>query len=136
MRRLYVIYDPRCGLCTEIGGWLRNQPTYVELRLLSSEDGEVKSKFPGLPPGELALISDTGDVWLGDNAFLTCLWALRDYRNWARRLASPLLRPLARQAFAELSRSRHAISKLLGLRSEAELREHLGKVSLPPCNIK
>jgi predicted DCC family thiol-disulfide oxidoreductase YuxK len=132
---LYVIVDGRCGLCTEIGAWLRDQPSYVQLRTLSSESEEARSKFPALPPGELAVVSNRGDVWLGNNAFLMCLWALRAYRKWAYRLARPLLRPFTRQAFAELSHSRHAVSKLLGLRSDSELKEHLRKVSTPPCQL-
>jgi predicted DCC family thiol-disulfide oxidoreductase YuxK len=132
---LYVIVDGRCGLCTQIGLWLREQPSYVPLRTLSSEADEVKTKFSALPPGELAVVSDSGDVWLGDNAFLMCLWALRSYRTWSYRLATPKLRPFARQVFTELSHNRYAVSRLLGLRSDKELKEQLGKVSIPPCQI-
>jgi predicted DCC family thiol-disulfide oxidoreductase YuxK len=135
VQTLYVIVDGRCGLCTHLSAWLREQPAYVDLQPISSESEEAKTRFSALPAGELALVSDTGDVWLGDNAFLMCLWALRRYRSWANRLASPVLRPLARQAFAELSRSRHGISKLLGLRTDSEIREHLKKVSIPPCEL-
>jgi predicted DCC family thiol-disulfide oxidoreductase YuxK len=133
---LYVIVDGRCGLCTGIGNWLNSQPTYVQLRTLSSESAEAKTKFANLPAGELAVVSSAGDVWLGDNAFLMCLWALQSYRGLARRLATPLLRPLARQAFAELSRNRHALSKLLRLRSDADMQLQLSKVRIPPCEIK
>ena len=82
------------------------------------------------------MVSDNGQVWLGDHAFIMCLWALRDYRRWARRLSSPLLRPVARQAFAALSSNRHNVSALLGLKSEAELRTRLNEVTIPPCQIK
>jgi hypothetical protein len=72
-------------------------------------------------------------VWLGDRAFLMCLWALRAYRGWARRLASPALRPLARQAFEAVSRNRASVSGLLGLKSETELRKRLSEVTIPTC---
>jgi predicted DCC family thiol-disulfide oxidoreductase YuxK len=136
MRTLYVLFDAHCGLCTEVSGWLQEQPAYVQLRMISSESAEAREKFSTLPPGELAAISDAGQVWLGNNAFLVCLWALRRYRAFARTLASPLLRPLARQAFSELSHSRTNISRLLGLKSEVEIKKHLAEVVIPPCDLR
>lgn len=136
MRTLYVMYDAHCGLCTEARKWLRNQPAYIPLRLLPSDSEEVRRKFPGLPAGELAVVSEFGEMWLGDRAFIMCLWALRAYRRWARRLASPAMLPLARQAFAALSRNRKNLSVLLRLKSEAELKDHLRKVTIPTCPIR
>jgi predicted DCC family thiol-disulfide oxidoreductase YuxK len=133
MKTLYVMYDARCGLCTEVRDWLRNQPAYVELRVLASDSAVAREKFPGLPDGELAVVSDSGHVWLGDKAFIMCLWALRMYRAWARRLCSPFIRPLAHQAFEAVSNNRHGVSSVLGLKSEAELRAHLSEVTIPPC---
>ncbi len=86
---LTVIYDPRCGLCTQIKDWLGRQPAYVALRLLAAGSAEVQERFPMIPPGELAVISDSGEMWRGDNAWIICLWALCEYRQWAARLASP-----------------------------------------------
>ena len=136
METLYVVYDARCGLCTEVRDWLQVQPAYIKLQLLSSESEEVRTAFAGLPPGELAVISDSGNVWLGENAFLICLWALRAYRGWAERLASPLLRPMARQAFEVVSRNRRGISELLGLKSETELKKQLSEVHISTCRTR
>jgi len=47
-----------------------------------------------------------------------------------------VLRPLARQAFAAVSNNRSTISRLLGMRSELELRERLMGVRVPPCLIR
>ena len=133
MRALYVMYDPRCGLCTEAKTWLVRQRPYVRLVLLASGPERAGELFPQLPPGELAVVSDSGQAWLGDRAFLMCLWALKDYRRWARRLASPTLLPLARQAFATISRNRRGISRMLGLASEAALRDRFQRETIPPC---
>src|SRR4051812_35747600 len=122
MQTLYVMYDARCGLCTEIRDWLRNQPSYVNLEVLASNSEWVQKKFPGLPADELAVVSESGHVWLGNNAFIMCLWALRAYRVWAKRLCSPLLRPLARHAFEAVSHNRHSFSALFRLKSEAEIQ--------------
>jgi predicted DCC family thiol-disulfide oxidoreductase YuxK len=133
MNRLYVMYDSHCGLCTEVRDWLETQPAYLDIRVLASGSDEARLKFPGLPAGELAVVSDRGEVWLGDHAFIVCLWALRDYRTWSHRLASPLLCPMARQAFEAVSHNRKNISQLFRLKSEAELRKHLSEVTIPPC---
>ena len=136
MKTLYVMYDSHCGLCTEVRNWLRAQPAYLDLRVMASDSDEARRLFPSLPNDELAAVSDEGQVWLGDRAFIVCLWALREFRGWARRLASPILRPMARQAFAAVSQNRHSVSGLLGLKSEVELKKRLNEVTIPPCPIK
>ncbi len=64
-----------------------------------------------------------------------CLFALEDYREWAERLSSPALLPLSRQGFAMLSKQRGRISYWLGLASEHEIVEALGRVAAPACEI-
>jgi predicted DCC family thiol-disulfide oxidoreductase YuxK len=136
VKTLYVMYDSHCGLCTEVRDWLQGQPAYLDLRVMASDSEDVRRMFPSLPAGELAVVSDEGQVWLGDRAFIVCLWALREFRGWARRLASPLLRPMARQAFTAISQNRQSVSSLLGLKSEAELEKRLKEVTLPSCPIQ
>jgi len=136
MKSLTVLYDPHCGLCTEVRDWLRAQRTYIPLRLVASDSDLSRREFPDLPKGELAVVSDSGEVWIGDHAFIMCLWALRAFRPWATRLASPFLRPMARQAFELLSHNRGTVSALLHLKSEAELKKRLSEVSLPSCPIQ
>jgi hypothetical protein len=64
-----------------------------------------------------------------------CLYALEDFREWSLRLAAPSLRPLARQAFALVSRSRRSISQWLGLLPDAELVDTLSRVEAPACRM-
>jgi predicted DCC family thiol-disulfide oxidoreductase YuxK len=134
MKTLFVVYDDRCGLCTQLKEWLGRQPAYVQLQLVASSEA-ARDRFPALPPGELAVISDSGEVWLGDRAWIMVLWALREYRSWATKLSSPMLLPMARQAYAAISRNRTAFSHWLGLYGEAELRENLSQIPIPPCEI-
>jgi predicted DCC family thiol-disulfide oxidoreductase YuxK len=136
LKTLYVMYDSRCGLCTEVRDWLQAQPSYLDLRLMASDSDDARRMFPSLPAGELAVVDDDGRVWLGDRAFIVCLWALREFRGWASRLATPLLRPLARHAFTAVSQNRQSLSALFGLKSEVELRKRLSEVKIPPCPIK
>jgi len=135
MRGLFVIYDSRCGLCTHLKGWLARQPVYVPVRMVAAGSAEALQRFPGLNSAELAVVSESGEVWLGDSAWIMCLWALRHYRAWAQRLSRPALRPFSRQAFAALSGSRFALTRLFGLQSDAELRQDLSAIRVPPCRI-
>jgi predicted DCC family thiol-disulfide oxidoreductase YuxK len=136
MKTLFVVYDPACGLCSEIRVWLMRQPAYVPLRFVPSGSAEAQLRFPMLPDGELAVISDNGDMWLDDGAWIICLWALRVYRRWSYRLSRPSLLPFAQQVFTLLSRNRTKLSSWLGLVSDAELSDRLKGVRVPTCQIK
>lgn len=50
------------------------------------------------------VIGDNGGVYFGDHAWIMCLYALREYRATAKRLSSPMLQVLAREAFTFFSR--------------------------------
>jgi len=93
-------------------------------------------RFPQLPAGELAVVANTGEVWLGNHAWIVCLWALQGYRDLAVRLTGPLLLLMARQAFAVVSRNRSALSSMLSLRSDREIEQQLRKVVVPKCRIE
>jgi hypothetical protein len=70
---------------------------------------------------------------LSNHAWLVCLWALRDYRNLAFRLTSPMLSAMAREAFFLVSKNRKALSAILNLRSAHEVQNELRKVAVPGC---
>jgi len=138
MDRLYVLYDAQCGLCSWAKRWLMKQPALIELRFIPAGSALADRLFPGLsrsgePPEELVVVSDQGGVYREGSAWIMCLFALEAYRDWANRLAHPLLRPLARQAFALLSRQRSRISRWLSLASEVEIAQTLSQISVPAC---
>jgi len=58
-----------------------------------------------------------------------------EYREWASRLTHPLLMPLARQAFAALSKNRHWLSKMLSSENPEAIAGELRKVELEPCAL-
>jgi predicted DCC family thiol-disulfide oxidoreductase YuxK len=138
MEKLYVLYDARCGLCSWAKRWLIQQPALIHLSLIPAGSALADQLFPGLchpgdPPAELVVVSDEGAVYRNDNAWIMCLFALEEYRDLANRLAHPLLRPFARQAFSLLSRQRSRISRWLNLASEIEIAQTLREVSAPAC---
>ena len=70
----------------------------------------ARQRFPGLDHDatlrDITVVADTGEVYVGDGAWLACLWALVDYRAMADRLASPHLLPVARRVVAAASAAR------------------------------
>jgi hypothetical protein len=50
-----------------------------------------------------------------------CLWALREYRAWSARFASPTMQGAARKVVHWISQNRIGLSRLLRFKSDAEL---------------
>jgi predicted DCC family thiol-disulfide oxidoreductase YuxK len=128
-----IVYDAACGLCTSAKDWIRLQDPLVAIEFVEARSQEAWRRFPRLPVDELAVVADTGEVWLGNHAWIVCLWALRGYRDFARRVTSPLLVLMAREVYTVVSKNRYALSGMLRLRSERELEQQLRKVVVPRC---
>lgn len=137
MNRLYVLYDEECELCYRLRIWLAQQPAYVPLGFIPLQSPDLAPQFPGIerfePADRLVVISDAGELWRGESAWITILWALREYREWSLRLAHPALRPLARRACALVSENRRGLSRWLFGLSHAELHDQLAKTAAPAC---
>jgi predicted DCC family thiol-disulfide oxidoreductase YuxK len=114
--RLTVLYDETCPLCVRCRNWMLGQPAYVEINFLACQSDEARRRFGDVPwlGEELVIVSDDGDVWAGPAAFLMCLWALRDWRDWSYTLSGPTLLPLAERFFHLISSRRRRIGALLG----------------------
>lgn len=139
--RLTVLYDSTCTLCTSCRNWLRRQAQWVQLDFVSLHDPSVPRRFPGIerfePQRQLVAVNERGAVYVGDHAWLMCLWALQEYRDWALRLARPALRPLARAVCQAVSRNRYEISSALTRlfrtpQSDEALARGIGQPVPPP----
>lgn len=117
MKRFYVFYDGECALCLRCREWLASQPAYIELVFHPFQSDAARRLCPELPrfqPNEqLILLSDEGGIYVGEGAWLMCLYALREYRPWSRKLASPALRPLAQRLCMLISHNRLNLSRML-----------------------
>src|SRR5262245_35931930 len=137
MTHLTLLFDAKCGFCVTCRNWLDRQPKFVEMDFVASHSAESARRFPGLEaPGEaeeLVVVADTGEVWRGAKAWLMSLWALAEYREWAERLATPALMPLARALFAVVGSQRKRLSGWLGLKPEDAVVEELRKMCVPRC---
>jgi len=111
-RALTVLYDPTCALCQRSRAWMLGQPAYVALRFVACTGAEARARFGDIPwlGDELVVVADTGDVWAGPAAFITCLWALVEWREWSYRLSGTAFAPLAERFFRFLSSRRRSIA--------------------------
>jgi predicted DCC family thiol-disulfide oxidoreductase YuxK len=114
--RLTVLYDAACPFCVGCMEWMENQPAHVHLRFLPSDSPEARRRFGALPwlGRELCVVGERGEIWVGPAAFLLCMWALVRWRDWAERLASGALAPVAGWFFALLSRERRHLAFWFG----------------------
>src|SRR5436190_834912 len=116
MSVLTLLYDPACGLCRRVQGWLAEQPKLIELRMIPIKTDAARERFPELnhelTSEDLTVISDRGAVYFGPKAWLMVLWSLTRYRDWSYRLASPELLPTTRRVVSLISQHRYQISRL------------------------
>jgi len=137
MRTLTIFHDPRCGLCRKFSIWLSAQPRWVEVEFVDWAADEAERRLPGIRAmnagKDVVVLADDGAWWQGDAAWLTCLWATREYRPWSHRLASPMLRPLLRRAVALLSENRLTLSRLLHLSGDAAVADAIDSAPEPDC---
>lgn len=121
MKKLHVLYDAQCAMCRSFRVWLAQQRAFVPLVFIPLQEPDLEDRFPGVgkmhPEEELVVIADSGELWRGVNAWILVLWALEEYRTWAQRLASPVLKPFARQVCRGISKNRHKLSAWLFQRS-------------------
>lgn len=113
MKRLTVLYDADCELCRGVRSWLAAQPKHVEMVYVPASSGEARALFPdldhGATLGELTVIGDDGSLWRGAKAWITCLWALVEYRGWALALVESGQLERARAIVSAVSRNRHRL---------------------------
>ena len=142
MKCLYVLYDQECSLCLSCGRWLMRQAAFIQLHFIPLQSPEIAQQFPGLKEWDgldlrekLVVVSDEGAVYQGQYAWIMCLYALRDYREWAQRLAQPALLPFARRVCELVSKNRLAISRFLTAPTE-ELRNTLAATLPSVCGVE
>jgi hypothetical protein len=79
------------------------------------------------------VVADDGAVYQGPHAFIVCLYALVEFREWSVRLARPALLPFARQFFNFISNHRATFSRWMNERSDDELALQLRHTAPQSC---
>lgn len=127
MTTLTLFYDARCGLCSGVRRWLSAQPAFVRLEFIPYDSPQARQRCPMIDQlhadQEIIVLSDEGDLWQGAGAWVMCLWALRDFREWSQRLASPAMQAIARKVVHLISANRLTLSSLLRLRGDQALHD-------------
>lgn len=122
-KRLFVLFDGRCGLCRRVADWLRDEPTFVRTAYIPYPSRPAIERFPDLfstgIPEEVLVVTDEGMVYRGEEAWIMCLYATCRWRELSITLAQPGWRPFLRQAMDLLARNRFTLSNLLRLRGTA-----------------
>jgi predicted DCC family thiol-disulfide oxidoreductase YuxK len=111
MIALTILYDAECTLCRNCRDWMERQPAYVPIEWKPCASREALDAYGAIPwlGAELVVVADDGRVWAGAAAFLVCLWALREWREWSYRLSTPALAPFAARLFKSVSAERRRI---------------------------
>ena len=116
---LTFLYDPSCGLCRRVQGWIAEQPKLVEIKMIPIKTDAARRRYPKLnhelTARDLTVVSDAGAVYFGPKAWLMVLWALCRYRDWSYRLATPELLPTTRRVVSLISQHRYQISRVASL---------------------
>ena len=112
---LTVYYDPGCELCRRCRAWLEVQALWVPMQFVAADADHARRLLPAVPwlGTELVVIGDDGATWVGPAAFLTCLWATKQYRGWSHRLAGPAFAPMAERFFTAVSSNRGKVGAFL-----------------------
>ncbi|MCM2426617.1 thiol-disulfide oxidoreductase DCC family protein [Streptomyces sp. RKAG337] len=118
VRRLTVLYDADCRLCTFVRGWLARQRQLVPLDLVPACSPEARGRYPDLDHAStlsrITVIGDQGQLYTGDAAWIVILWALAEYRPMAHRFSTPVGAPLARAAVLAAAKYRAATTPYAG----------------------
>jgi len=137
MKRLTIIYDDQCGFCCRCRDWLEKQPQLVQLEFIPGNSESVQKRFPNSEiqgsGEEFLVVSDDGGLYRGVNAYIMCLYALENYREWSFQLSHPSLLPLARQFFWMISKRRLSLSKILRLKGEPQNAVRLAQQGPAQC---
>lgn len=136
MKTLHIFFDDRCDFCRRCRAWAERQPAYLELRFHPLHDERTHVAFPDLQThhtdDNLVVFSDTGLVYLDEDAWITILWALRDWREWSYRLSRPTLRPMARKFWQWVTLHRHRWSADT---TDEVIHETLAQEAEPKCEL-
>ncbi|MER7197119.1 hypothetical protein CG723_19560 [Streptomyces sp. CB01635] len=112
VRRLVLLYDAQCPLCTFLRNWLARQRQLVPLDLVPAGSEEARRRCPGIDHistlSEITLVGDSGQIYRGPAAWVVTLWALSEYRPLSHKFSSPAGARLARAAVLAAAKYRQA----------------------------
>jgi predicted DCC family thiol-disulfide oxidoreductase YuxK len=112
MKSLTIFYDDGCAMCVRCRAWIEGQPTMIPVQFVSCHStAALTLRACGIEAvgRELVVTDDDGNVWIGSDAFIVCLWALAEYRDLAITLSDGIPGWLATKFFGIVERHRRWI---------------------------
>jgi predicted DCC family thiol-disulfide oxidoreductase YuxK len=92
VRGLTVLYDQECPVCRGARRWLEMHRRLVPVDFVPVGSQQAIARFPLLDQAQcrsaVTVVTDTGHVYRGDDAWVMCLWAVRSTRHLALQLAA------------------------------------------------
>ena len=112
MQSLTIYYDDVCAMCVRCRGWMEAQPAMFPVRFVSCHSTAaltLRARGVDAIGRELVVVDDEGNVFIGPDAFIVCLWALAELRELAITLSDGIPGFLARRFFGVVERHRRWI---------------------------
>ena len=102
---LTVYFDGDCPFCRRVAAWLATQPTFVPLCCVAAQSDAARACPLDVASmlAKVTVAASDGAIYRGSNAWIIVLWALRRYRRWSLRFATPRWRPFAERLFAGIA---------------------------------
>lgn len=102
---LTVYFDGECSFCCRVARWLDAQPKLVPLGCVAAQSGAARGCSLSLAEmlEKVTVTASDGALYRGTDAWIIVLWALRRYRRWSLRFATPRWRPAAERLFATIA---------------------------------
>lgn len=92
VRALTVLYDQQCPVCRGARRWLEMHRRVVPVDFVPVGSQQAVTRFPSLDQAQcrsaVTVVTGTGHVYRGDDAWIMCLWAVRRTRHLALQLAA------------------------------------------------
>lgn len=118
-RKLTLLYDAKCRLCTQTVEVLRGLRTDAELEMQPYQSADLERLIPGasLPEleAEIHAVDETGRIYKGADALILVLTTVSSIRWIAVFYRIPGMRPVAQLLYRWIAKSRY---KLFGREDE------------------
>lgn len=137
IQSMEVYYDGRCAMCCTFHEWVHRQQRAYVVSFVAYQSPRAEALFSGVtkldPERDLIVRTDQAAVFRGEEAWVLCLHSCKNYQNWARRLASPRMLPLARKLCDLIATHRLSLSKMLFNKKDRELLKMLHQMPESEC---
>ena len=138
IQHIEVYYDGRCGMCCTFHEWVNQQVRAFPVRFVAYQSPQAEEWFPGVtelePEREMIVRTDDGTLYRAAEGWVLCLLSCKKYQAVARRLASPVLMPVAEKTCHALAARRHGLSKIFFRKKDHEVAAELHRMPGQECH--